>query len=120
MNSTASKPIPGQERSCVAAPKGMLVALLCVVCTALVAQPAGAPVHPSVVDPDGTIHVQAFEFPESSFLSGETLIALGYIRALMNEWTAAFNACPSTEGAARADMFAIRQCQADAFYGHIS
>lgn len=71
---------------------------------------------PPRIEKDGTIHVPAFDLPESSFLSGETRAALRHIREISNTWTASFEACPPMEGAARSDMAAIRACQAEVFY----
>jgi epsilon-lactone hydrolase len=85
-----------------------------IVCAAVLPA-AGNAAEASRVEKDGTIHVPAFDLPESSFLRPETRAALKQIRE-DDAFQAAFNACPSTEGAARADMSAIRQCQADAFY----
>ena len=68
-----------------------------------------------IVDADGTIHVPAFELPESSFLSDETRAALKFDREnSMKEYQAMD--CPSFEGADMDDMPAIRQCRADHFY----
>jgi acetyl esterase/lipase len=61
-----------------------------------------------------TIHVRAFDLPESSYLSEETRAALArqHVR-----WAAASNSsCPPLEGAARENMAKIRNCQADEFY----
>lgn len=72
--------------------------------------------EPPRIEKDGTIHVPAFDLPESSFLSGETRTALRRIRELSNTWAASFETCPPMEGADRIDIPEIRKCQADAFY----
>ncbi len=74
-----------------------------------------AHVTPRVED-DGTLHVRAFDLPESSFLSEETRAALKRQREEGNGWQQAEQACPPVDGAAMADMPAIRKCQADFYY----
>ncbi|WP_428610596.1 alpha/beta hydrolase [Sedimenticola sp.] len=64
---------------------------------------------------DGTLHLPAFDLPESSFLSQETRAALKRERDVYSKEDTA-NACPSFEGAAHKDIPSIRQCLADAFY----
>ena len=63
---------------------------------------------------NGTLHVRAFELPESSYLSEETRAALARQHVL---WAAASrSSCPPLEGAARESMAEIRKCQAAEFY----
>ncbi|MDB9998913.1 alpha/beta hydrolase [Porticoccaceae bacterium] len=67
------------------------------------------------VDPDGTVHIDAFTLPESSFLSKETRRVLKLQREVgIKEWEAMD--CPEFEAAKMADMPVIRQCRADFFY----
>jgi epsilon-lactone hydrolase len=68
------------------------------------------------LDENGTIHVPAFDLPESSFLSPETRAVLKQSRESQAKSYATEKSCPSMEGAKRADMPEIRRCQADAFY----
>ena len=59
-------------------------------------------------------HVQAFDLPQSVFLSEETRSVLRQHHAL---WAAAFNdSCGSLQGANLARLAEIRECQAAAFY----
>ena len=71
---------------------------------------------PKVEQDDGTLHVRAFDLPESALLSDETRAALKQLRAAQEEDKVAFKSCPTTEGAATADVPAIRKCQREAFY----
>jgi epsilon-lactone hydrolase len=71
---------------------------------------------PPQVDDDGTVHISAFTFPESAYLSAETRAALKAERDSAAESTAVFTSCPSTAGADRSTMPAIRECQARMFY----
>ncbi len=69
------------------------------------------------VEPDGTIHVPAFDIPESAYLSDETRAELKHWREVgRKDLMARTENCPPFEGATMADMPAIRQCQAQAFY----
>jgi acetyl esterase/lipase len=92
------------------------LAIVCAVAlgVALAPQMATA-LDPPRIDDDGTIHVLAFDLPESSFLSIEARVALKQIRT-DDAFQVAFRKCPPIEGADRATAPAIRQCQADAFY----
>jgi epsilon-lactone hydrolase len=59
-------------------------------------------------------HVQAFDLPQSVYLSEETRSVLRQHHAL---WAAAFNnSCGSLQGANLAGLAKIRECQAAAFY----
>src|SRR5258708_4858064 len=77
-------------------------------------------VQPSLADStaqaDGTIHIPAFDLPESSLLNKETRTALKDIREHDPRLATAENGCPSMEGASREQMPVIRQCKAEAFY----
>jgi acetyl esterase/lipase len=68
------------------------------------------------VDADGTVHVRAFSLPESSLLDDETRIALKRIRDYEEEDAASPSPCPPLEGASRAQMPAIRQCEVEDFH----
>lgn len=69
-----------------------------------------------VVDGDGTIHLPALARPESTLLSAKSRAALKAERDPPSQEDAAIAPCPSWEKAARADMPAIRACEAKAFY----
>src|SRR5262245_12367832 len=72
--------------------------------------------QPPQVEQDGTIHVPAFKLPESSFLSKETRAVLKRSRQSQAESAGKAKPCPSMDGADRAAMPSIRQCEAQAFY----
>src|ERR1700684_607383 len=89
---------------------GLLLAFVCGV-----AQPALAnePADTSKRD-GGSVHVQAFDLPQSVYLSEETRAVLREHHAL---WAAAFNdSCGPLQGANPARLAEIRECQAAAFY----
>ncbi len=93
--------------------------LMAAFCVAAATLPGGAPASAQDrprVEKDGTIHAQAFDLPESSFLSSESRAALQRARERLEERIAASKTCPSMEGADRAQMAQIRKCQAEAFY----
>src|SRR5688572_5630396 len=75
-----------------------------------------APAAPQVrVAEDGTVHVPAFDLPESSFLSEETRTALRQTRDRRGQEAATPpKACPPP-AADTARMPAIRRCEAEAF-----
>jgi epsilon-lactone hydrolase len=84
--------------------------LLTFVCGIAPQAPANAPADASKED-GGSAHVQAFDLPQSVYLSEETRSVLRQHHAL---WAAAFNdSCGSLQGASLAQ---IRECQAAAFY----
>jgi epsilon-lactone hydrolase len=66
------------------------------------------------VEQDGTIHVQGFDLPESSYVSEETRAALARQHVLWAE--ASKSSCAPMEGAAPESMAEIRKCQAAEFY----
>ena len=73
------------------------------------------------VEADGTIHVEAFELPESAYLSDETRAELKRAREYdfekeEPEVAAEFKACGSFDDTDVADMHALRKCQAGAYY----
>src|SRR5437868_6247872 len=88
------------------------VAIVCGIAgiAAVLAPESGAAADPPRVDEDGTIHVPAFALPESSLLNEGTHAALKNARDHQQEGAAAEKACPSMEGADRAQMPAIRKC----------
>ena len=65
------------------------------------------------VEENGTIHVPAFELPESAFLSQETREVLKRGRELSTQFK---SECPSIEGKDKVEIPAIRRCQAEEFY----
>jgi monoterpene epsilon-lactone hydrolase len=67
-----------------------------------------------LVEPDGTVHVPAFDLRESAYLSEETRAALKRDRDLQEEFSA--KACGAFTETSRAEMPAIRKCQAEALY----
>lgn len=69
----------------------------------------------SNTEDDGTVHVRAFDLPESSYLSQETRSALKRLRDL-DAFQKTLEGCPPLEGARSADVAEIRRCQAEAFY----
>lgn len=77
--------------------------------------PAAAAADLPRVESDGTIHVSAFDLPESSFLRKDTRAALRQIRA-DDSFQAALRNCPPIADANPETAPHIRQCQADAFY----
>ncbi len=86
-------------------------------CTGSEPPTGGAAAHAGpLVGNDGTISVPAFSFPESSFLSEETRAALKQQRDEGNGWQQAEKACPPMDKAAKADVPAIRKCQADFYH----
>ena len=71
----------------------------------------------SRVEPDGTIHVEAFDFPESSYLSEETRAALRLYREVFSkELLAVYSICPGLDGTDITKMPKVRECRAEAFY----
>jgi monoterpene epsilon-lactone hydrolase len=66
---------------------------------------------PRIDENTGEIHVPAFDFPESSFLSADTKSELKLRRTNQHR-----QACPSLEEATAAEAPAIRKCQAEAYY----
>lgn len=73
------------------------------------------------VDADGTVHAPARAFPESALLSPETRAVLNAQRnpppaPPQPRPSNAPVSCPSMAGAAKADIPAIRACEAEAFY----
>tara|TARA_R110002110_G_scaffold68080_1_gene184673 strand:- start:17343 stop:18476 length:1134 start_codon:yes stop_codon:yes gene_type:complete len=69
------------------------------------------------VEPNGSIHVPAFDLPESVFLSGESRAALKRWRDVYSgDIAATFEACPAFEGADMSDIPNIRKCRAEFFY----
>ncbi len=73
--------------------------------------------EPPRVEKDGTIHVQAFDLPESAFLSAATREALKRQREDDGpEWQAIIEKCGSPYDVTVADMPAHRECAAQAFY----
>jgi epsilon-lactone hydrolase len=82
-------------------------------CAILAVTPIAVAESPRV-EGNGTVHVQGFDLPESSYLSDETRAGLARQHAL---WaTASRSACMPMEGAARETMLEIRKCQAAEFY----
>jgi monoterpene epsilon-lactone hydrolase len=73
---------------------------------------------PAVADEsNGTIHLPAFDLPESSFLSDETRAALKRDRDIYSkEQDERTNGCPPISLENKENMPAVRQCLADAFY----
>lgn len=70
-----------------------------------------------LVEDNGTIHMPAFNLPESSFLTQESRAALKYLRDVAKlEWKAIYEQCPSIEGPDFSTMAEIRQCRANHFY----
>lgn len=67
------------------------------------------------VDADGTIHVPAFAFPESSLLDERTRAALKKGRDEQNAFIPALQKCPA-ETADRAAMAEVRKCHAQVMY----
>ncbi len=73
--------------------------------------------QPPRIEENGTIHVQAFDLPESGFLSDQTRSALKQQRQEgAKQWQSAMQSCPSFEEAEIEDVPAIRACRAAAFY----
>jgi len=70
----------------------------------------------SVQATDGTVRVQAYSLPESSFLSSETRAALQAEREQQREGAAIDKSCPSAVGGSRDQLEAIRRCEREAFY----
>lgn len=70
------------------------------------------------VDPDGTVHVPAIGIPESALLRAETRARLREQRnpPPAPQPSGPPRSCPSMAGAAKADIPAIRACEAEAFY----
>lgn len=91
------------------------VALYLGLCTTAVSTASAQ--QPSYREADGTVHLPAFDLPESSFLSKGTLQALRRQRDVyekeQEERTAA---CPPIDLANKAKMPGIRQCLAETFY----
>lgn len=71
---------------------------------------------PPTVDADGTVHVRGYALPESSFLSERTRAALKAARERANEKGAGVKTCPPMDKADRAEIPAIRKCEADTLY----
>ncbi|MDF7775274.1 alpha/beta hydrolase [Sphingomonas sp. AOB5] len=72
------------------------------------------------VDADGTVHAPATAFPESALLSPDTRAVLRGQRnpsPVPPPPPGTPLSCPSMAGAAKADIPAIRTCEAEAFYG---
>jgi epsilon-lactone hydrolase len=81
---------------------------------ALLALGPGTRAESTHLEEDGTIHVQDFDLPESSYLSAETRAGLARQHVL---WAAASkSSCASMESAAAENMAEIRKCQAVEFY----
>lgn len=69
------------------------------------------------VEADGTVHVGAFDLPESVYISEETRAALKHSRDVsVKEYREILKSCGSFDEADLPDMPAIRQCQAETFY----
>jgi monoterpene epsilon-lactone hydrolase len=85
-----------------------------IVCALLL--PSVSSAQALVTDEDGTTHVPAFVLPESSFLTPDARSALRKERAQDTEEAAKPRQCPPTETADRAQLPAIRQCEAEEFY----
>src|SRR5687767_14229006 len=98
------------------------LAVICAIATASCADPSveaanGTSQEKPRVEPDGTIHVPAFDLPESSFLSEETRGALKQWREVYGpDLGKVWRECPPQESAERSAMPAIRKCHADRFY----
>ena len=89
---------------------------LCVAICALAMTVANAEGSPGV-ESNGTIHLPAFDLPESSFLSEETRLALKRDRDIYSkEQDERTNGCPPIDLENKTKMPAIRQCLAEAFY----
>lgn len=80
---------------------------------ALLLAPAGA--NAQSADTEGSVSVPAFTIPESSLLSDETRARLHAQRNPPAE-PGPSRSCPAMAGAAMADIPAIRECEAQAFY----
>ena len=74
---------------------------------------------PPRVEPDGTVHIPAFDLPESSYLSEESRAAMRYFREVYAPEFATFSAgCPNIFTLGR-DLEAIREarlCVAEGYY----
>ena len=68
------------------------------------------------VEPDGTIHVPAFDLPESAFLSEESRAALKRARNIDPVEKAAFEACGSVDKAELSELPTVRKCIANVYY----
>jgi monoterpene epsilon-lactone hydrolase len=81
---------------------------------AMLSSGEGVAAEPLQVEKTEAIHVQAFDLPESSYLSEETRIALARQHFL---WAGASrSSCAPMQGATRESMAEIRRCQAAEFY----
>jgi len=75
------------------------------------------------IEPDGTIHIPAFDLPESAFLSEESRAVLKQLRdIILPDLMATYEECAPYkggmpfDGVAVTDIPAIRQCRANLFY----
>jgi monoterpene epsilon-lactone hydrolase len=85
--------------------------------TLMTALPAvGFALSPSTPDDDGTVHVPAFELPESGILSDKSRSELKKERTSDQEEAKAPPVCPSDHDAQASQMPAIRRCYAAIFY----
>jgi epsilon-lactone hydrolase len=68
------------------------------------------------VDDDGTVHVPAYELPESPLLGADARIVLKNERRREEEQASGAKPCPSEVGADAAHMPGIRKCEVEIYY----